>query len=123
MSAAPLLRDSTIAMYALECRSIPVILTGLLLASGCGTMTPDSRARDDIFWEAATACESRYRTLHIDRIDREGNVSMHADAESRHELPAFNECYRHGIRAQVEARKRAGLPVPDVPQEPTGDLD
>jgi hypothetical protein len=104
-------------------RSASVILVALLFAAGCGTMTPEARTRSEIFWEAAKPCESRYRTLHIDRIDSDGNVSMHADAESRHELPAFNECYRQGIRAQVEASKRAGLPVPDMPQDPTADLD
>ncbi len=101
----------------------PCILA-LLFAAGCETMTPDARLRHEIFWEAAKACESRYRTLHIDRIDTDGNVSLHADAESRVELPAYNACYRDGVRAQIEARRKAGLTVPEMPQqEPTADLD
>jgi len=105
----------------LASRSILVIPTAFLLAAGC--MTSEARVRHEMFWDAAKPCESRYRTLHIDRIDADGNVSMHADAESRHELPAFNECYRQGVREQIEAKKRAGLAVPDMPQEPTADLD
>ena len=38
---------------------------------------------------------TRYRTLHVDQIDSEGNVRMHADAESRIDVPRFNECAGH----------------------------
>lgn len=96
----------------------------LLFAHGCETMTPDAHLRSEIFWEAAKACESRFRTLHIDRIDLEGNVSLRADAESRVELPAFNRCYREGLRTRIEERRRAGLAVPEMPaEEPSADLD
>jgi hypothetical protein len=96
----------------------------LLFALGCETMTPDARLREEIFWDAAKACESRYRTLHIDRIDREGNITMHADAESRMDLRPFNACYQGGIRARLEHRRRAGLDVPEMPaQEPSAELD
>jgi hypothetical protein len=102
----------------------PCLVLALSLAAGCGMMTPEIRLRSDLFWEAATACESRYRTLHIDRIDSEGNVSLRGDAESRQELPAFNACYRERLRAQVDARRQAGLTIPEMPvQEPTADLD
>ena len=79
---------------------------------------------DEIFWEAAKACEARYRTLHLNRIDADGNVTMHADAESRHELPAFTECYRQGVRTRVEKRRQSGLPVPEtLNREPGAELD
>lgn|SRR5262245_10443695 len=111
-------------MHPLVSRSIFVILSALLFSAGCQSMTPEARARADIFWDAAKACETRYRTLHIDRIDPDGNVNMHADADSRQELPAFNECYRQGIQAQIEARRKAGQTVPEMPPgEPTADLD
>ena len=49
---------------------------------------------------------------------------MHADAESRHELSAFTECYRNGVRAGAEKRRQAGLPVPEtLNQEPTAEID
>lgn len=103
--------------------TIRMILVACSFTAACGTMTPEARLRSEIFWEAAKACESRYRTLHIDRIDTEGNVSLHADAESRHELPAFNECYRKGLRAEVETRRKAGIEVPEMPTDPSADLD
>jgi len=96
----------------------------VLLAAGCESMTSGRTLRGEIYWGAATACESRYRTLHIDRIDMDGNVSMHADAESRMDLRPFNECYREELRTQVEKRRQAGLTVPEMPQqEPTAGLD
>ena len=99
-------------------------ILALLVAAGCETATPDARLRHEVFWDAAKACESRYRTLHIDRIDSDGNVSLRADAESRAELPAYTECYRNGVRAQIESRRKAGLTIPDMPaEEPTADLD
>lgn len=103
---------------------VSLCMLALLFVAGCATMTPEARLRSEIFWDAAKACESRYRTLHIDRIDSEGNVSMHADAESRMDVPRFNECYRAGLRAHIEDRRRAGLTVPEMPtQEPTAELD
>ena len=104
--------------------AVTLSILALLFAPGCETMTPDARLREEIFWSAAKECESRYRTLHIDRLDREGNISLHADAESRMDLPAFNACYGAGIRARIEERRRAGLAVPEMPaQEPSADLD
>jgi hypothetical protein len=107
-------------MYRTAIRCILVVL----VFAACESMSPDARLRSEIFWDAAKACESRFRTLHIDRIDSEGNVSMHADAESRMDLPRFNECYREGLRARIEDRRRAGLTVPDMPvPEPSAELD
>ena len=101
----------------------PLILA-VLFAAGCESMGHDTRLRSEIFWDAAKACESRFRTLHIDRIDSDGNVSMHADAESRMDLPPFNECYRRELQMQIEHRRNAGLTVPEMPQqEPTAELD
>ncbi len=95
-----------------------------LIAAGCETMTPDARLRNEVFWDAARECESRFRTLHLDKIDAGGNVTMHADAESRMDLRPFNECFRAAVRARVEDRRRAGLAVPEtLEQEPSADLD
>ena len=95
-----------------------------LLSAACLTMSPEDKARNEIYWDAAKLCEARYRTLHIDRIDSDGNISMHADADSRQELPAYNECYHQAIKADIEARRKKGLVVPEMPaQEPSADLD
>jgi hypothetical protein len=100
------------------------VITGLLFFPACATMTPEAQLSNEIFWQAAKECESRYRTLHLDRIDTDGNVTMHADAETRHELPAFTECYRQGVRTRAEKRRQAGLPVPEtLNQEPTAEID
>ncbi|HXJ82459.1 MAG TPA: hypothetical protein VMS64_27710 [Candidatus Methylomirabilis sp.] len=113
-----------LAMSSLSRRSLPVIIGASLLSAACLTTTPEDRARNEIYWDAAKVCETRYRTLHIDRIDSDGNVSMHADAESRQELPAYNQCYRQAVKAEIEARKKKGLMVPEMPaQEPSADLD
>jgi hypothetical protein len=100
------------------------VISGLSFFPGCATMTPEARLNGEIYWEAAKACESRHRTLHVDRIDPDGSVTMHADAESRQDLQAFTECYRKGVRAGAEKRRQAGLPVPEtLNQEPTAEID
>jgi len=107
-----------------EMRRLAFVVIPCWLMVACGTMTPEARLRDEIYWDAAKACESRYRTLHLDRMDTEGNLSAHADADTRHELGPFVECYRQGLRTQVEQRKREGRPLPEaLNQEPTIDLD
>ena len=95
-----------------------------LACVGCVSMTPEAKLQNEICWDAAKQCETRYRTLHLDRIDSEGNLSMHADAESRQELPGFSACYRAGIQSEIERRRKAGLPLPDkVNAEASADLD
>jgi len=105
-------------------RETLILISGLCLISGCATITPEARLRNEIFWDAAVECESRYRTLHLDQIDSDGNVTMHADAESRHQLRPFIECYQKGVQARIAQRRQAGLPVPDtLNQEPTAEVD
>jgi hypothetical protein len=102
--------------------TIPLICG--LVCVACASMTPDQKTRNDLYWDAAKEYEGRFRTLHLDRIDSEGNVSLHVDAESRQELPAFNACYRAAVKKQMERRKQAGLAIPDgLNEEPTADLD
>jgi hypothetical protein len=105
-------------------RILILIAGGLLLVPGCSTMTPEARLRNELFWEAAKECETRYRTLHLDNIDTGGGISMHADAETRSELEQFRRCYRQGVKDRVERRRQAGLPVPDeLNEEPTAEID
>jgi hypothetical protein len=101
-----------------------LLVTTVLVAAGCVTMTADARLRNEIFWDAARECEGRYRTLHLDQIDTGGNITMHADAESRSELRPFTECYRQAVRRRIEERRQAGLPIPEtLEKEPTVELD
>jgi len=107
-------------------RDLCLIATALALAAGCATgpMSPEARLRSDLYWDAARQCESRYRTLHLDRIDLDGNVSMHADADTRADLEPFRKCYRDTLKTEVEHRQQAGLAVPAMPpREPSADLD
>jgi hypothetical protein len=92
--------------------------------AGCASTTLETRLSNEIYWDAAVECESRYRTLHLDQIDRDGNVTMHADAESRHELRPFIECYQKGVRARIDKRRGAGQPLPEnLNLEPTAEVD
>ena len=96
----------------------------LLWLSGCITMTPEAQIRNEVFWDAAKECESRYHTLHLDNVDAGGHLTMHADAETRIELAPFRSCYREAVHARVEERRRTGAPVPDtLLEEPTADID
>ncbi len=100
------------------------VITWLLFATACGTMTPGARLRNEIFWDAAKECESRHRTLHLDRIDPGGNLTMYADAESRQDFAPFLACYREAVRARIAQRRQAGLPMPDeLNEEPTAEID
>ena len=104
-------------------RTLPITVMALLVA-GCASMSPEARLRNEVFWQAATQCENRYRTLHLDRIDTGGGISLHADAETRSELRPFEDCYRQAVKDLIEQRRRAGLPIPDeLMVEPTVELD
>jgi hypothetical protein len=97
---------------------------GLLLLVGCASMTPKARLAHELYWDAAKACEARYHTLHLDTIDQDGSVSMHADADSRSEYRPFVACYQEEVRARIEKQRQAGLPVPEtLNREPTVELD
>ena len=103
-------------------RSLAVLAPLVLLWSGCATWARD--VRTEIYWDAAVQCESRYRTLHVDRVDMDGTVTLHADAESRHELAPFTDCYRKAVQARIERRRQAGVEVPDtLNREPTVEVD
>src|SRR5512132_3853915 len=87
---------------------------GLLLLVGCASMAPEARLAHELYWDAAKACEARYHSLHLDTIDQDGSVSIHADADSRSEFGPFVACYREEVRTRVEKQRQAGLPVPEA---------
>ena len=87
-----------------------------LLTMGC-VASPATRMRDqmvtEIYWSAARACEVQFRSLRMDRVDTEGNLSLDVDAGQIQDVPRFAECYWQGIAQRVEHRRQAGLPLPD----------
>ena len=89
------------------------IVLGLLCA-GCVTLTPEQKANHELFLDAAGQCESRYHTIHVDQVDLEGNLKIHADADSRTEYRYFVACYHEALKARAEARRKAGLPAPEA---------
>jgi len=99
--------------------------TGLgLLAAACTTMTPEQKLVHQLFVEAAGHCESRYHTMHVDQVDLEGGLKVHADADSRTEYRAFIACYHESLKAKAAAMRQAGQPVPEaLLQEPDVELD
>jgi len=85
-----------------------------VLGVGCVTLTPEQKLAHQIFVETAYRCESRYHTIHVDQIDLESGLSIHADADSRGEYRAFVACYHEGLKARAEARRKSGLDVPEM---------
>ena len=100
-------------------------VAAVLLGAGCaGTLTPEQKMSHEIFVETAHQCESRYRTLHVDQVDLEGGLKLHADADSRSEYRYFIACYHDGLKTRAEGRRKAGLPVPDgLMRAPDVELD
>jgi len=100
-------------------------VAALLLGMGCAaSMTPEQKATHQIFVEAAHHCESRFHTIHVDQVDLEGGLKIHADADSRTEYRAFVACYVEGLKARAEARRKSGQPVPEeLTREPDVELD
>ena len=94
-----------------------------LIVSGCVTGATGS-LQTEVYWDAAVECEARYRTLHLDRVDSDGTVTMHADADTRQDLHPFIACYQKAVQARIDRRRQAGLPVPGgFNEHPTAELD
>jgi hypothetical protein len=100
----------------------------LALLVACAPLSPEEKLRQefmlDVYWDAAHDCEGKHRTLHVEGVQMDGDLSLRADADSRIDAAAFRECYRDGIRDRVERRRQAGLPVPEtVNMNPDIDID
>ena len=86
----------------------------VLVSAGCVTLTAEQKLSHELFVEAAHECQARYHTIHVDQIDLDGSVKLHADAESRSEYRPYVACYHDALKSRAEARRKAGLPVPDA---------
>ena len=90
----------------------PMVLAGALLGVGCAAhMTPEQKMAHELFVQVSGSCENRYHTIHVDQIDSEGGLKIHADADSRTEYRPFVTCYVEGLKALTEERRKAGQPV------------
>jgi hypothetical protein len=96
-----------------------------LVGAGCAaSMTPEQKLIHEIFVDAAHQCESRFHTIHVDQMDVDGGLKIHADADSRTEYRQFVSCYSESLKASAETRRKAGLPVPEsLTRAPDVDLD
>jgi hypothetical protein len=97
-----------------------------LVGAGCApaNLTPEQKAMHEIFVEVAYQCETRFHTIHVDQVDLDGGLTIHADADSRTEYRPFVACYSDALEARAEARRKAGQPVPDaLLREPDVELD
>lgn len=98
-------------------RSIATLALSALIVGGCaGASAPGDATRGavflDVYWEGARACESRFGTLRIDRVEQDGALTLTAAADSRSELRDFTVCYHREVASRVERRRAAGLSVP-----------
>ena len=103
----------------------PMALAGALVIAGCAAnMTPEQKMAHEIFVQVASHCESRYHTIHVDQIDLEGGLKVHADADSRSEYRPFVACYVEGLKTRAEERRKAGLPeLEGLTRAPDVELD
>ena len=110
-------------MRTIDLRKLSLVA---LVGAGCAgaTMTPEQKMVHELFVEAAHQCESRYHTIHVDQVDLDGGLKIHADADSRTEYRAFVACYAEGLKARAQTRRKAGLSVPEsLTREPDVELD
>jgi hypothetical protein len=93
-----------------------VLFVMVVLAMGCAT-SPEMKLRDqmttEIYWDSARECESRFPMLHLDRVAREGDLTVGVEALQTQDVPRFAECYWGAIGKRVERRRLANLPLPD----------
>ena len=112
------MRVSADANDALLCMS-------LIFIYGCA-LSPETKLQNEIisevYWEAARGCP--HRAFHIDRISLNGDLTLRVDSGRTADVPWFIECYRQGIAARIDARRKGGQPVPDwVNLAPEVDVD
>ena len=84
-------------------RRLSLMMVALLLIAACVTPTAEQKLSHELFVEAAHECQSRYHTIHVDQIDLEGGLKLHADADSRIEYRPFVACYHEALKARAEA--------------------
>jgi hypothetical protein len=83
---------------------------------GCAA-SPEMKLRyqmvNEIYWDSARECESRFPMLQTDRVGVEGDLTLGVEGLQTQDVPRFRECYWQGISQRVERRRQANLPLPD----------
>jgi len=83
-----------------------------LVTIGCAS-SPETKQRNEIYMDAARACEIQFRSLHIDRVDAQGNVTVDVEAGQTQDVAGYRQCYWQGIAQRVERQRQAGPPPSD----------
>lgn len=68
-----------------------------LLVAGCVKLSPEQEARHTIIWQAAKACEARYRTIRVRHIDSINNI-VHLEDYAQAEVQEFMDCLNERLR-------------------------
>ncbi len=92
------------------------------------SLSPEANLRDnlsvDLYWDARRECEGRYRTLHLVRVNQDGDLTLDAAANSTSELRRFIECDHPGVRKRADLRHQKGQSLPDgLNPQPAIELD
>ena len=88
----------------------PMVLAGALLGVGCAAhMTPEQKMAHELFVQVAGSCENRYHTIHVDQIDSEGSLKIHADAQESIVPKLFHNATPNPMLQTMVALGRTGL--------------
>ncbi len=95
-----------------------LVLAGtLLLGVGCGPVSPATQLSKEmyftVYWDAARQCERQFSSVRVAQLYPEGRLIVEIGEGNRASARSFIECYWQGIAQRVEARRRAGQPVPE----------
>ena len=81
------------------------------------SLSPEANLRDNLsvnlYWDARRECAGRYRTLHLVRVNQDGDLTVDAAADWTSELRRFNECDHQGVRKRADLRRQKGQPPPN----------
>jgi hypothetical protein len=85
-------------------RVASLALAGVIALAGCATTPPEQAAREELMWDAARECKSRFATIQsIDRIDRFGQLWF-THLGSGAENQPFLDCYHESIEKKGPSR-------------------
>jgi predicted aspartyl protease len=80
-----------------------VLLSGLLVISGCATVSKEQAETERLMWEAASECRGRFVTIdRIDHIDVYGRLRFTYRGPG-YENDAFLRCYQDEANAKLRA--------------------
>ena len=79
------------------------MLSGVLLLTGCATVSKEQAETEQLMWDAASECRARYVTIQrIDHIDVYGRLRF-TYRGAGYENAAFLQCYQDTTNAKLRA--------------------